>query len=174
MLSRQEIRTLKGQLLLLAGLFLGSAGLAVALAVSRPLFERHQAETYKPLPAHLAPLAESAAAGGHVDRAAFDKLPADARLALYDDWMLRPEPPPPATPAALVAADPALYLSRAERTLVAGNDSQRERALKFLELSGSPKAVPVLERAGEWARRRNLPDLAGRIEQTVIALRPAD
>jgi hypothetical protein len=151
----------------------------VGVALARGFFEPRIKERYKPLPPALASMAEAAAAGRT------DIWPEDARLqgspefrehqtqvrlALYDDWMLR-EGPPPASPRALVLADGPLFLARAERSLVAGNDEQRVRALKFLELSGSPDAVPVLEKAQTWAARRNLPELAAKIGDTLAALR---
>lgn len=66
-MNKQELRTLKGQLLLLGGMFAGSVVLAMLLATQRGFFEKFVEEKYGALPATLKPLAD-AAAEGKLDR----------------------------------------------------------------------------------------------------------
>ena len=156
-MNKEELRTLKGQLLLLGAMFAGSVALAIFIATQRGFFEKFIEEKYVALPANLKPLAD-ALTEGKLDVEAFNKLSQAERLILYDDWMTRIDPPPPRTPALLVAADSKLYLARAERTLVGGREDQKMRALKFLELAGSRDAVPLLRKARQWSiKRRTIP-----------------
>ena len=169
-MNKEELRTLKGQLLLLGAMFAGSVVLAAVMAWQRPFFEKFIAEKYGVLPAAMKTLADGAADSGKIDVEAFSKLTPEERLLLYDDWMTRPDPPPQRTPAALVAADPVLYLARAERSLVGGSDDQKTRALKFLELAGSRDAVPLLQKARRWSIKRRTLDLTAKIEQVLERL----
>ena len=165
-MNKQELRTLKGQLLLIGGMFAGSIVLAVFIATQRGFFEKYIEEKYGVLPASMKPLADSAAEG-KIDMEAFNKLQQAERLLLYDDWMTRAEPPPPRTPAALVAADSGLYLARAERTLAGGRDDQKLRALKFLELAESKEAVPILQKARQWSIKRRMALMTEKITETL-------
>ncbi|HYG81974.1 MAG TPA: hypothetical protein VD861_16370 [Pyrinomonadaceae bacterium] len=169
-MNKEELRTLKGQLLLLGAMFAGSVVLAVVMATQRPFFEKFIAEKYGYLPENVKTLADRVADSGKIDTEAFSKLTPEERLLLYDDWMKRPDPPPQRTPAALVAADPQLYLARAERSLVGGSDSQKTRALKFLELAGSRDAIPLLQKARQWSIKRRTPDLTAKIEDVLERL----
>ena len=169
-MNRQEIRTLKGQLLLLGAMFAGSVVLAVVMATQRPFFEKFIAEKYGTIPANIKTLADEVALSGKIEAEAFSKLTDEERLLLYDDWMTRPDPPPPRTPAALVAADPKLYLARAERSLVGGSDSQKTRVLKFFELAGSKDAIPLLQKARQWSIKRRTLDLTAKITDVLERL----
>lgn len=171
-MHKDELRTLRGQLLLLGGLFAGCIVAAVIMASQRGFFEQFIAEQYTALPANLQPLVEAAATGA-IDREAFAKLSPAQRLALYDEWMTHTDPSPAGTPRALVAADPTLYLARAERSLVCGRAEQKLRALAFLELAGSEDAIPVLRKASRWAARRQRPELATQIATTLERLERA-
>lgn len=168
-MNKQELRTLKGQLLLLGGMFAGSVVLAVFLATQRGFFEKFIEEKYGALPANLKPLVD-AAAEGKLDGEAFNKLSQAERLLMYDDWMTRPDPPPTLTPSALVAADSALYLARAERTLLSGREDQKLRALKFMELAGSKTAIPHLQKARQWSIKRRTLKLTAKITETLERL----
>ncbi len=170
-MNRQEIRTLKGQLLLLGAMFAGSVVLAVVLATQRPFFEKFIAEKYGVLPDNIKTVADGVALSGKIEAEAFGKLTEEERLLLYDDWMTRPDPPPTRTPAALVAADPKLYLSRAERSLVGGSDNQKTRALKFFELAGSKDAIPLLQKARQWSIKRRTLDLTAQITDVLEHLK---
>lgn len=168
-MNKQELRTVKGQLLLLGAMFAGSIVLAVFIATQRGFFEKFIEEKYGQLPASMKPLAD-AAAEGKIDGEAFKKLSQAERLLLYDDWMARPDPPPARTPEVLVAADSALYLARAERTLVGGSEDQKLRALKFIELARSKLAVPLLQKARQWSIKRRTIQLTARITETLRSL----
>jgi len=169
-MNKRELRTLKGQLLLLGAMFAGSITLAVVVASQRPFFEKFIEEKYGQLPAEMKTLAEGAAESGKIDAEAFSKLTEEQRLLLYDDWMTRPDPPPQRTPAALVAADQSLYLARAERSLVGGNANQKTRALEFLELAGAKEAIPLLRKARQWSTRRRTNDLTAKITEVLERL----
>jgi hypothetical protein len=168
-MNKQELRTLKGQLLLLGAMFAASVALAVFIASERRFFEKFIEEKYAPAPETLRPLAD-AAASGRLDAGEFNKLSQADRLILYDDWMARPEGGPRLTPAALLAADPGLYLARAERTIVSGRDDQKTRALKFLELAGSRDAIPILRKARQWSIRRRTFEMTAKITETLERL----
>lgn len=168
-MNKQELRTLKGQLLLLGAMLAASILLAIFIAMQRGFFEKFVEEKYAALPANMKPLAD-AAAEGKIDREAFDKLSQAERLLLYDDWMTRPEQSSSRTPSALVAADSALYLSRAERTIVGGREDQKLRALKFIELAGSKMALPLLQKARQWSINRRTTQLTTKITETLERL----
>jgi hypothetical protein len=168
-MNKQELRTLKGQLLLLGAMLAGSVVLAITIATQRGFFEKFIEEKYTALPAALKPLAD-AAAEGKLDQEAFNKLSQAERLILYDDWMARPDPPPARTPLALVAADAQLYLARAERTIVSGRNEQKMRALRFLELAAAKDAVPLLRKARQWSVKRRTTELTAKITETLERL----
>lgn len=168
-MNKQELRTLRGQLLLFGAMFAASVVLAIVIASQRAFFEKFIEEKYAATPEHLKPLA-NAAAEGKLDREAFNKLSQADRLILYDDWMARAWPPPLRTPAALVAADSGLYLARAERTIVSGREDQKMRALKFLELAGAHDAVPILRKARRWSIKRGTSEMTAKITETLERL----
>ena len=168
-MNKQELRTLKGQLLLLCAMLAGSVLLAVIIATQRGFFEKFIEEKYAALPAALKPFAD-AAAEGRLDREAFNKLSQAERLILYDDWMARALEPPARTPAELVAADATLYLARAERTLISGREDQKMRALKFFELAGAKDALPILRKARQWSIKRRTLELTAKITETLERL----
>lgn len=168
-MNKQELRTLKGQLMLLGAMLAGSVLLAGAIATQRGFFEKLIEEKYTALPETLKPLAD-AAAEGKLDREAFNKLSQAERLILYDDWMARANEPPARTPSELVAADAPLYLARAERTLISGREDQKMRALKFLELAEAKDAIPLLRKARQWSIRRRTAGLTAKITETLERL----
>lgn len=168
-MNKQELRTLKGQLLLLGVMLAGSVALAVIIATQRVFFEKFIEEKYAALPAALKPFAD-AAAEGRLDREAFNKLSQADRLILYDDWMGHPLEPPARTPSELVKADAGLYLARAERTLINGREDQKRRALKFFELARARDAVPILKKARQWSIRRRTFELTAKITETLERL----
>jgi hypothetical protein len=168
-MNKQELRTLKGQLLLLGAMLAASVVLAIFIAMQRGFFEKFIEEKYGVLPASMKSLAD-AAAEGKIDKEAFDKLSQAERLLLYDDWMARPDSPPERTPEVLVASDAALYLARAERTIVGGSEHQKLRALKFIELAGARQAIPLLQKARQWSIKRATTQLTAKITETLRSL----
>jgi len=168
-MNKQEMKTLRAQSLLMGGLFVGCIGAAVFLATQRGFFEGYLREKYSPLPENLRPMAD-AAAQGQLDAEEFEKLTEPERLALYDHWMEGSDAPP-AFARVLVEAAPALYIARAERTLVCGNADQRDRALVFLEAAGSDEAAAALEDVSQWARRRKMPELAAQVDAAAERVR---
>ena len=168
-MNKQELKTLRAQSLLMGGLLAGCIAAAILLATQRGFFESYLKEKYPPLPEGLRPVAD-AAAKGRLDPEEFEKLTEPERLTLYGHWMEGTDTPPAAA-RVLVEAAPALYIARAERTLVCGNADQRGRALAFLEAAGSDEAIPVLEELSRWARRRKMPELAAQIAGAADRLR---
>lgn len=153
---------------MIGAMFAGSLALAAFIAAERGFFEKFVEEKYTALPASLKPLAD-AAAENRIDKEAFARLSREERLILYDDWMARAETLE-RTPASLVQADAALYLARAERSIVAGRAEQKMRAVKFLELAGSRDALPILRKARAWSVRRGETNLTAKIDETLRLL----
>jgi hypothetical protein len=169
-MNKDDLRTLGIQSLLIGGLVAGCVVLAAVIATQRPFVEKYIQEEYQALPARLKPIADAAAAGTVRDEEMAELSDADC-LLLYDHWMNREAPGSHAYAKVLVAARPALYLARAERTLVCGSPGQRARALAFLEQSDAPDAAGILEKAAEWSARRKLPGVAAEIRGALGRLR---
>jgi hypothetical protein len=165
-MNSRELRRLRVQLVLTLGLLAGCVGAAIFTAANRWWFEKWLVEKYAPLPAQLRAVADSAAQG-NLNGEAFARLSNEQRILLYDDWMSRGESPLDIAPKALLSAAPDLYIARVERTLVCGSAEQRERGLAFLDSCPRAEALPMLEKARDWAVRRNLPELAERIGQSM-------
>ncbi|MBI4747633.1 MAG: hypothetical protein HY774_04050 [Acidobacteria bacterium] len=167
-LSPDDLRSLTGQLLLIGGLFAGSVVLAAGIATQRTFFEKYRSETYQALPANLKPLVDSAVDGDFSvsEITQFQHLPQPDRLRLYDDWMLAANPSDLA-PRLLTRLDAPLYLTRAERTLVCGNPDQQRRAVFFLEQSNHSEAIPILQKALNWAEQRHDTALVEQIQQAL-------
>jgi hypothetical protein len=169
-MPKHLLHTLRGQILLLTGLCAACIITAVVMASQRAVFEQHIAERYQPLPVELQPLAESLARGS-LEQAQFTVLSMAQRLALYHTWMAHIESPPAETPRLLVSIAPELYLARAERSIVTGRMQQKQRAVIFLALTGSPDALPILQKANRWAARRQMPELASHIASAIAQLK---
>lgn len=171
-MNKEDLRTLRAQLLLVIVMFVGCAGTASLIASQRAFFESRIREKYAVLPASLQSVA-AAAATGRIDQEVFDKLTEAQRLALYDDWLARTDSPSGSAPAGLVAAWPDGYLRRAERTLVCGRIDQKMRALDFLGRSGSMDAIKILRKVKLWASHRQMSDFAAGIGETIDRLQSA-
>lgn len=164
-MKARELRTLRGQLLLTAGMFAGCVVISAVVVFARPWFESFLLEKFKvPLDKYPESVRQltTAAAEGKIDKDKFYRLLPDDRELLYEAW-LRSEQPSPRTPRALAAVDATFYSVRAEKTVVCGDGPQRARALEFLVKMQSPETKAVLERLLEWADRRNLPELREQI-----------
>jgi hypothetical protein len=169
-MTNVEIRTLKIQLLLTAGMFAACVAMAAAAVWQRGWFERFMGEKYGPLPTALRDVAADAARG-QIDPKTWEGLSPADRLALYDDWMAAADSPQSA-PKALLAVDRDLYLARVEQTLVCGRSEQRQKALDFAAWAASPDVIPVLERVQGWAKRQRLDDFDRKISATIERLTP--
>lgn len=158
-----KIRSLQGQLLATASLFVACLPIAVAVILCREKFEQHMYEKYaanhSQFSADLKLLIEHVETGVTAqERESLANLALQQKQQIYEDWMQRQEPPRPNTPRTLVAVDPGFYLARAEQTVVCGNSQQRSLALEFLEKSESSLVRPRLDRLIRWAEQRQLPD----------------
>ena len=135
------LKTPRGIVNLFAATFLVSALLAVFVAFKRPFFEKYILEKY-PTTTELSAkiMRESVGKTG---------LPTDLKPehhdAFYESWMSAPDTLDADLPRKMLAAAPQIYLDRARRTLVSGNNLQREKARDFLKRSGNPAAAAVLE-----------------------------
>lgn len=155
-LDKKNLRTIRGQLTLIAGLLLGGIVLAAAIATQRRLFESWVTEKYAPVPDHAKRTIETDGDLRTVDKS-----------TLYDAWMTEERFATEALAAKLREIDAPYYLQRARRTLVAGNLEQRTRAVRFLGHLGHADAVPLLERAALKAERRKEMELAVEIRKTL-------
>ena len=170
MISNRELRTLKWQLLLTGGLFLGCIVLAILIAANRNYLETFVKEKYKTSYDNMPRAAQDMidqAANGQVAEETQKKLSRQHLRYAYEDWMMRSEPARPRTPAALVSLNAAFFLEAAERTMVCGSREQRRRSLDFFRLAGSSDAEPRLRRLQRWAARRNLGELAEQISSVI-------
>ena len=163
-----KIRSLQGQLLATASLFVACVPIAVAVILCRGKFEQHIVEKYAANHAQfdgdMKLLIEHAETGVTAqERESLNNLSLQQKQQVYEDWMQRRDPPRPNTPRTLVAADPDFYLARAEQTVVCGGSEQRSLALEFIERSNSSLARPRLERLIQWAEQRRLPDWPAKI-----------
>lgn len=166
--DKNEIRTLRGQLLLMALAFGGALVLAIVIAWRSDFFQRFIEEKYRPLPAHLQPLRDDFRRGALSAKRISTLSKAD-QAALYESWVQENAPSRQA-PLVLVQGAPEVFLARAEQTLVCGNATQKERALLFYEYSQSSAARPYLERARTWFSRRKEEGWSRRIGETMQKL----
>ncbi|MBI4606381.1 MAG: hypothetical protein HY721_30820 [Planctomycetes bacterium] len=159
-LSRDGIRSPRGQLALLAGAYAGALVLAVvALALRSAFFESFVREKHPPLPEGLKGKVERLRAGEGPGQVTPEEA-ADLYGAWIDDPALDPEG---RVPRALLSGGPsgmsASALSAAvRRTLAAGSAAQRLRALGFLAGAAHPalrdEALRLARSLTEHARRR--------------------
>jgi hypothetical protein len=169
-MTKQELKTLRAQFLLLGGLFLLCIVSAGVVASQRPWFEKHIYEVLTPLPEDLRPLYDSATRD-QLDPVAFKQLSEPRRLALYDHWLSKKGQDGGRAPAALMSADPGLYRNRAARSIVCGNPEQKELAVRFLEQSNHASVVETLTKSRAWARRHRLSPLISSIDRALETLR---
>lgn len=167
-MNYSKIRSLQGQLWATASLFVACVPIAIAVILCRGKFEQHMYEKYAANYANfdggLKELIDHAETGvSPHEREALVNLTLPQKQQVYEDWMLRRDPPRPITPRMLVAADPDFYLGRAEQTVVCGDSVQRALALEFIQNSGSSLAWPRLDRLIRWAEQRQLPGLPEKI-----------
>ena len=181
MISKRELRTLKWQLLLVGGLFMGCIVLAILMAANRNYLETFIKEKYDTPYAELPSAAREAAdqaAGGGIDEDVQAKLNRQDLRLVYEDWISRSDPERPRAPAAFVAINPRFFLDAAERTMICGNREQRQRSLEFFRLASAHEAFareaePRLERLQRWAAKRNWKELAEQIRSVIQQQTPA-
>jgi len=132
--TKADVRSVRGQLALLAITFLGAIILAVAaLCLRSVFFEAYVREKHAPLPAHLKKYLDDTAAGKAV--ASAEKLGQTEIGLLYGAWFDDAASDPEDRLArCLISADGRYILGQLRRTLVAGNLTQRTRAVRLLTL----------------------------------------
>ncbi|MEL6109463.1 MAG: hypothetical protein AAFU85_25930 [Planctomycetota bacterium] len=158
------------QLLLVLKLFVACIVAAGCLVFYRGWVEGFMDEDYQSPPQSLQATIDAVKLRQPIQKA-YDEVPKEDRVYLYDYWMAT-EPINSQLPGELLRLDPNVFLARAERTLVSGSPEQRVKALRFFELGDHPGAIAVLEKAEAWARRRKLQELAGQIEAVLDQLKP--
>jgi hypothetical protein len=166
-MKQAEWRTLRGQLLLTAGLFLCCVAIAVGMVSQRWLYESYMAEKYLGQRSQLSSGAKELADlvnRGKTDEKAYARLSPSERIILYEIWMQAGEEASKMAPRALAQMDPEFYLHRAEQTVVCGNVVQRGLALEFLRLSEAD-CSERLDRLAAWAERRRREDWLLEIEE---------
>lgn len=146
-----RLRTPRGQLELLGATFVVALVLALVLASQRSFFERYVREKYPGPDAASERLAQRIEAG-EVDAAALRALPPNGTLGLYHLWMQSDSNRYPNLPATAAAAHPELVAERVERTLVAGNREQRQKAIDFAVAARHDRLEPPLRFALDRAR----------------------
>lgn len=168
----KDLRTLRGQLWLTAGLFGGCLVLAGIIVSQRTWFESLVAEKYVASSNALSPAGRKVAAAfadGQIPDEDLHKLTLEDRRCLYEIWM-QGDRGSAAFARAMVEADHDYFVRCAEQTVVCGNPSQRARALELMEISHSSAAQEALARLANWARRRNRTDWIQEIEQVRLRI----
>jgi hypothetical protein len=209
-LTPQVIRSVQGQLSLLAATYIGAIVLALAAWYCRPiLFEPNIQEKFPPLAnPRTGDLRQVAVdlANGLIPSTKFTKTieelaakeaerrrPAGAKKAAKADIEAAREPlwaavyghwidhdgfdPADRVARVFLSEESCLIFERIRRTLVAGNEHQRGRALHLLSLAATPEdrvqARALCEYSRERALRRHEPELVRQAEQILSDLGPA-
>lgn len=169
-----SIRTLEGQLLAIACLFVACIPISGAVIFLRPKFERAMSEAYTASSTaaqnelrQLAAQLEDPAADPTQVHDAIVKLAAQEKEWLYQDWVTHPKPERVITVARLIEANPEYFLHRAEQTVVCGSAEQQTLGLRFLALSEHPSVVSRLEHLLRWTQQRHIPDAPDRIQRVL-------
>lgn len=169
-MNKTELRKLRGQVVLTVLLFGCTIGCALFIASRRAWFAARVTDTFTPAPGSMRGLI-AAAEAGDLPAAQYSQLPRPQRLAFYYDWVLRPEGQrPPGVPALLVRTDPALFLARAEQTLITGAPTQRAAAAEFLARCADTRAIDILRRAGAYLERRGVAESRKNIDNAIDTL----
>jgi hypothetical protein len=177
-ITRLWLRSVRGQLTLLGGAYLGAVALAVtALCLRSAVFERLVGETYRATPPRLAAVLRAVAAGEAGDEQ-LQALEGEEPDLLYEAWMADAGLDPRGRLARrLLSLHGPPMLERARRTLGVGTPAQRGRALELLAWAGQaelrPEVVRLARYALERARRRGEDDLARRATE-LLARAKAD
>lgn len=149
---RERLRSPVGQMLSVLGLFALAIVVATIMASQRSFFAT--TVRLKPTSVDVAGAGVKAAARGdhaalRASRALFDNAWDTFISTTVDDRIA----------ATLWQADPDEVCRRLHRTLVAGTDAQRQRAVLFVHLVHDEKADAVLALAREWWARRRANDV---------------
>jgi hypothetical protein len=152
---KQRVRSVQGQLALLAVTYAGALGLVVlALVLRTVLFERYVREKFEPMPAPLQAAAQRIASG---------QQPADSVMAFNqkEDGLLYGallqhgvEDPEHRLADALAHHRPRWLLDQVRGTLVAGSLPQRQRALDLLCSISAEPLRPEMVRLCEFCCQR--------------------
>jgi hypothetical protein len=172
-ITREFLRSIEGQLLLLAIIFAGGAVLAVtALALRTILFEPYIRDRYTSAPTELAAtltdVAEDRATADDfeksVERLARLKAKSETQLVVlreevlqlaYGHWLDKPELDPQGRVAKCFFLSHASFtIERIRLTLVAGNEEQRGRAVVLLRWAVGSECQTEAMQLCHFARQR--------------------
>jgi hypothetical protein len=174
-MTKAEMRTLRFQLQLTGLLFAVSVAIAVSIVCCRGLFERwlfeKHAASYDSLPKRLQETVDLLRQGKPAAEA-LRKLTASDQETIYQCSLAEEADTRAKMARALCQAKADFYVPRAERTVVVGSGDQRLRAVEFLEGSQCPRACQAVGELGQWARRRQRPELSQRLEAAEKRLKP--
>lgn len=174
-----QIRSLRGQVVATALLFVFSLPIAVGVVFARPYFEKYLEEKYAPVDQQfekrLRPLIDSLEQdrrdGKGLDEEQLRQRDLDLQSCkledkrrIYEDWVQRHAPGRLRTVRKLAELDPDNFLAWAEQSVICGNALQRRAGLAFLVSSEHPASAGKLDRLAAWARRRHLSDVAGEVD----------
>jgi hypothetical protein len=187
---RAWLRSVRGQLSLLAATFAGAVALAVVMVCLRGLvFERYVREVYPPLEGWSEEAAQLLAAPNtsagriaelgkemqrRIDRHDDPKRRYQDLERIYGAWISEGRASAsPLLPGRLTRLQRDWVLQRLRRTLVAGRPTQRAAALSWMEIivvepEGGDEVVALAEYARRRAVARNEPDLQ-RLAEAVLA-----
>jgi hypothetical protein len=175
-----QIRSLRGQIIATALLFACSLPIAVGVIFARPYFEKYLQEKYtsdhRQFDSNLKSLVDSfeedirdgvgLTEGGKRQRDDELKMSSlENKRKIYEDWILRHQPNRARTVRRLAVLAPDDFLGWAELTIVCGNESQRQAAFRFLELSESPLVTKKLLHLATWARRTHRAEISAEIDE---------
>jgi hypothetical protein len=188
-LNGPYIRSLRGQLSLLAAVYLGAVVLAIAAGCGRTwLFEPYIHERFPPVPNRLAgpvrDLAEGKSAPEQLEEviaavARQEAASEDAKVrrqqkeessrarlldAVYGTWIEDAASDPHGRLAAFLLSEPSgSIIERIRQTLVLGDERQRSRAMHLLRFASTaavkPEAMALCAYARQRAQRRREPEL---------------
>jgi len=175
-MNASQIRSLPVQAGLTIGLFASCVILGGIIVSQRWRFESFIQERYAASSAPVSSSTTQVTESLLKMRPAKEKwtqVPESERRNVYLALMRQDDFPSTEFVAACQATDPEFFVTCAERTVVCGNDVQRDRGLKFLELAGIEQSGPALDRLVDWASRWHRSDDHEAIERVRARMKEA-
>lgn len=162
MLRNDELRSLKGQVALTLGLFIGSLAIAISMILFRVEFENRSGEKHKvglsDLPKELRKYVEKVAAQSDVD--GLPNIATDAdKESIYSAWIQSKELQTETFEKQFARREEAFLVARLEKTAVTGTMEQRRLAIGWIRKIDTQLSRDAISRLRSWAERRNRPDI---------------
>jgi hypothetical protein len=175
----EQMRTVRGEVLLFGATFLGAVVLAlVAIGLRERFFEVYVREKYPPLTDRDRERARSLAASDLDPQRARELLglleSGEVRERIYGGWIENPDLDPDEWLGRRIGSDQGDWLvERIRRTLVAGNPEQRGRAVAWLRLlPHRPETLELVRFARTRALHRQEWDLLQQADAVLAQLSP--